>query len=515
MNRTLVGQLSHFAESLAGHVAISDTLGNELTYCNLWNTASEIARRMDEFRGKIDFAFVMANRGPLQAVAILAALISRTPLALLDIRQGSSRIATMLNQGERVVGIVDTIGEGFLGKIDSLEGLSSVTDYLKVDIGRLDIEAIEFPSAVGSRDDVRTGSCIPSGTALIIYTSGSSGVPKGVCIGGSDLDARAWVEKDWFGLQEGDSVLGVLPVNFDVGLTQLLGTLISGGQYIFSNSWFPSEILAQISARKPCGIAMSPMVWKGLLRIRDKDELWAGINRLRYVTLSGGTLPCEDLREIVENVKNTSFIKTYGQTEMFRIASCKVGSNPADLTSVGAVYPGVEISIVNDLGEPLSIGVEGNIVAAGLGRMIGYVGGESLNPEDTVNTGDLGYMDSTGRLFVSGRKSEMIKIMDQRVFPQDVASSIKAVLNVSDVVVLASSGEDPILSAVVELGGKESLDESTCYSVLRQRLASHMVPKKIYFIREIPTTISGKVDVPALKDFMRIQDEVRKSQKTH
>ncbi|WP_226663473.1 class I adenylate-forming enzyme family protein [Microbulbifer aggregans] len=511
MTETLVEKVALYAGSLAEIPAISDTFGNDLTYSELWAAASGIAGKLQEIRENIDFAFVMANRGPLQAIAILAARISGVPLAIIDIRQGSARIASMLNQGNSIAGIVDKIGENLLGKTDELEGLSSVSGYLKVELDNFQSDWMIFPCATEDSAGSDKAKCVPDRTALIIYTSGSTGNPKGVCIGESDLDERARVEKDWFGIQAEDCVLGVLPINFDVGLTQLLGTLFAGGHYVFSSSWFPADILKQISLYRPCGLAMSPMIWKGLLKVHDTDQLWGQLNTLRYVTLSGGPLPLPDLLVINQNLKNTVFVKTYGQTEMFRIASCKV-VNEADLESVGGVYPGVEISITDDSGQVLPSGREGNIQAQGLGRMLGYVGEVNKDIQSPVVTGDVGYLDDSGRLVISGRKSDMLKILDQRVFPQDVANTIKGVLNVSDVVVLvsdASGSSDPVLSAVVEMDDPGLGDEQAAKGILRQRLASHIVPRNIYFIEKLPETLSGKIDIPAVRDIVERIDRIK------
>lgn len=508
MTGNLVNKVAGYADSLADSIAISDTSGNDITYFDLWAAASDIARKLEEVRGETDFAFVMANRGPLQAVAILASRICDIPLAIIDIRQGSTRIANMLNQGNRVTGIVDKIGESLLGKIDELEGLSSVSRYLRIEIASFDSDWMTFPGATDEIVDTGKACPLPDRTALIIYTSGSTGVPKGVCISDSDLDERARVEQEWFGIRQGDRILGVLPVNFDVGLTQLLGTLFSGGHYIFTSSWFPADLLKQISLYKPCGLAMSPMIWKGLLKVQDTDQLWEQLNTLRYVTLSGGALPLADLQLINQNLKNAGFIKTYGQTEMFRIASCKV-LNASDLESVGTAYPGVEILITDDSGQIVPAGKEGNILATGLGRMLGYVGDKDIDSARPVFTGDLGYLDDSGRLVISGRKSDMIKIMDQRVFPQDVANTIKSILNVSDVVVLtsySSDASDPSLHAVIEMDNPDRGDEKVIKGMLRQRLASHIVPKNIYFINKIPETLSGKIDIPAVRALFHRED---------
>lgn len=506
MERAIINRLYTFSRTQPDRVALSDTSGLQISYGRLWEIASRLSMRLGEFQQDTDFAFVLTNRGILQAVSIVAALMCGHPLAIIDVRQGSARIASMLNQGRRGIGIVDAIGEKLLGQIDVFEDNSAVTYYLRMESSSFEPRSGQIPLGQEAYAHIDSSSPVPKGTGLIIYTSGSTGCPKGVCVSVEDIDARAAVEQSWFELQDNDRILGLLPINFDVGLAQLLGSLFSGSQYIFSYSWFPSDIIQRIRVDRPTGLAMSPMVWKGLLKVKDKQQLWSAFNTLRYVTLSGGTLGISEQTEILQNLTSAQLIKTYGQTEMFRIASLKVGNDIEALKSVGYAYPGVEMFITDDSGRVVSPGQVGNISAKGMGKMIGYVGNAVISTDDPIQTGDLGYIDDSGRLCISGRKGDMVKIMDQRIFPSDVAQSIKEILNVSDAVVIASGGEGPKLDAVLEVEFSAVNDQHKILKLLRQRLASHLVPRRLYFIDKIPTTFNGKVDFTAIREFIREQE---------
>ena len=506
METKLVNRIRTFAQSQPDRIALSDAQGMQLSYRQLWQAAERIGQNIEQCPQHTDFAFVLANKGILQAVAIVAGLICNQPLAIIDLRQGSARVASMLNQGRSVIGIVDAAGEKLLDQINATGETIPVSYCLKIDTDSLQPQPIPVTTMLAAAD-ISATAVVPNGTALIIYTSGSTGTPKGVCIGAMDLDARADTEQSWFELSGQDRILGVLPLNFDVGLTQLLGTLYAGGQYIFSASWLPTDIVKQITIKQPAGLAMSPMIWKGLLKIKDQERLWTQLNTLRYVTLSGGTLDIQEQQQIVANLHSATLIKTYGQTEMFRIASRKLNKAADALAAIGNAYPGVEFFITDDHGLPVTAGHSGNISARGMGQMIGYVGNPVTIAGEPILTGDLGFIDSEGRLTISGRKSDMIKILDQRVFPQDVANSIKNILQVSDAVVIATDDSEPKLLAVVEIDIRDPQTEQLMLKTLRQQLASHLVPRRLYCIDRIPATLNGKVNTMAIREFIREQEK--------
>jgi acyl-CoA synthetase (AMP-forming)/AMP-acid ligase II len=480
-----------FAHSQEAPDALALTVGKgeSISYAALWQQATALADKLTCCKGST-FVFVLSHRNHMQVVAILAGLIAKVPVAIIDFRQGKSRVANMLQQGQDLIGLVDNAGEKLLQDLFSENKLNNVFSYLS-------LEAVEndftFLKQEQEKEQVDSIFDIPQSVALILFTSGSTGHPKGVCITYDDIDSRCATEKEWFNIKKGDCILGVLPLNFDVGLVQLLGSLYSGAHHIMAASWLPADILKSIEKWSATGLAMSPMVWQGLLKTKNQDSLWQTLNRLRYVTLSGGTLDVKTLEHISKNLVNATLVKTYGQTEMFRIASLKVDSEGNHLQSVGPIYPGVQVSIVDEQGKELTAGKQGEIVATGMGAMGGYLSSGGCQKVGTIFTGDLGYFDESGNLIVNGRKNEMIKIFDQRVFPADVANSLQEILNVSPVYVVVSGGEEPHLIAAVE-SSKVSKSIAEMMLTIRQNLASHIVPKQLLVLDEIPETLSGKID---------------------
>jgi|SRR6478736_5346346 len=442
--------------------------------------------------------FVLADRGFRQVVGLLACLRCEVPAAILDAQQGGARLREILSHVSEPLVLCDAAGSNQLASLD----LSGMRPLIMAD-------APSGASLIRSKagDDRPSASSGADVSAVVLFTSGSTGAPKGVCIGARDLGERLRTEERWFDLRPEDVILGVLPLTFDVGLTQLLASLRVGAHHVMGSSWLPADILGDIERHRVRGLAMSPVVWRYLLRSPDEARLWGTLGTLRYVTLSGGTLPRNLLERIRDNLGQTAFIKTYGQTEMFRIAAHRVGPGAERLDSVGRAYPGVTLRVVRADGSEAEPHEVGEITADGLGRMVSYLGeaAGSGGPQlrEPARTGDQGYLDEDGYLYVQGRKDDMIKILDRRVFPADVARLCREILGYAELEVVGVRSEDPFLALFVrtdepaQLGGRWSQRE--VLGQLRQRLGSQLLPRQVIVLAELPHTSSGKVDFVGLQ----------------
>ena len=505
---SLIEHVNGFAQTAADASAL--TAGNNVTlnYQQLWQQTEQLAQTLADATKQVDMIVVISHRNHLQVVSLLAGLYLNCPVAIMDLRQGSERLVDILQQGHELLCLVDTQGDKVLAPLLADERLPFVQFYYLLETvadypERITTKAFECFNT--QKRDAWFLPRLPKNTALILYTSGSSGTPKGVCIGADDLTARLQAEQEWFELTGSDTILGVLPLNFDVGVTQLLGSLYAGAHHVLANSWLPADIFNHINARPINGLAMSPMVWRQLLKTKDTDLLWGSLNQLRYLTLSGGTLDIDTLQQILSQLK-TTLIKTYGQTEMFRIASLKLKQYDAELLgSVGQAYSGVTLSVVNDAGNALKPYERGEIVASGLGQMLAYVpvaeqdSQPQLQKIEQVFTGDRGYLDEDGHLFIEGRQNEMVKIFDQRIFPDDVAASLQKILGIQPIVVLATEDEEPKLLAFIE-GGSTDKSDQELKAQLRGKLAGHLIPMRFERLQQLPSTANGKIDKVSLRE---------------
>ena len=354
----------------------------------------------------------------------------------------------------------------------------------------------------------------PESPAVCLFTSGSTGLPKGVLIAGQDLLERARTEIEWFGLTDHDVLLSVLPFSFDVGLNQLIASLVAGSNLVILDSWMPADILRAVEERGITGISAVPSIWLDFLRAGLHFDRAGAHRSLRYITVSGGDLDRTHLESLPSLGAGLQIFKTYGQTEVFRPACLRPGEFALRMQSVGRPFGRSRVYIVRNDGTRAEPGEHGEVVATGLGVMLGYLDGADAQkklrdnpfrgPDDpsakAIYTGDVGHLDDEGYLYLRGRRDAMLKVMGNRVYPNEVAAQLLAIPGVlqAEVVGVDSIDRGLRLVAFVALGPGAPLHDD-----LRRQMAArvpgYMVPAAVARKDAMPRTLSGKTDYPALK----------------
>lgn len=349
----------------------------------------------------------------------------------------------------------------------------------------------------------------PQGAAACLFTSGSTGMPKGVLISGADLRARALAEAAWYGLSRSDVLLNVLPFSFDVGLNQLLSAITVGAELVVLESWLPRDILGTVQQRGVTGISGVPTLWADIMREGLAFDRQEAHRSLRYVTVSGGDLTRAQHERLPGVVQGAQIFKTYGQTEAFRASSLRPDEYERRPGSVGRPFLGVHLYIARDDGSLAGPGESGEVVHSGLGVMLGYLGGDDPqnklrdNPwrsaadpsAKVVFTGDIGHLDQDGFLYLSGRRDDLVKIQGNRVYPGEVRNQIASLAGVASVEVViarAASRTDLVAFVVPEPG--TTFDARELRLRLQRRMPSYMVPELVCLRDNFPRTASGKPD---------------------
>lgn len=380
--------------------------------------------------------------------------------------------------------------------------LRETANMIRIDVAAESADASPRVDTEPRRD--MAGACL--------FTSGSTGAPKGVLIGEADLMERMKAEIEWFALTREDVLLSILPFSFDVGLNQLMTALGVGGELVLLDSWLPADIAAVSAARRVTGISGVPAIWQDVINAGTRFDKRGQHASLRYVTVSGGSLSRGLLQELRETMSGVQIFKTYGQTEAFRATSLRPEDFERKPDSVGKPFTGTRVYVVREDLTRCEAGEVGEVVHSGLGTMIGYLessrtsGGSKLrkNPfhgeEDpspvAVFTGDLGYFDEEGYLYLKGRRDSMLKVMGNRVYPQEVADQILALDAVREAVVLGVTGADgqTKLLAFIAASDGSGLSAGGLRRALNASLPTFMVPKEIVFVHQVPRTPSGKPD---------------------
>jgi acyl-coenzyme A synthetase/AMP-(fatty) acid ligase len=368
------------------------------------------------------------------------------------------------------------------------------------------------------------GRIADQSVAACLFTSGSTGVPKGVLVGRDDLDARAQAEAEWFGVSEDDILLGLLPLSFDVGLNQLCTALVTGAQIVFLDSLMPGDLLDTTRDLGITGISAVPMIWRQMLRLGGRFDVARDHSSLRYVTISGGDLAPSELARMEELAGGAGVFKTYGQTETFRSASLRPEEFRDRPQSVGRAFPGARFGVVRPDGTACAPAEEGEVAHAGLGVSLGYLDGEkrhrsgqptcfSLSIDGggptgengstpAVLTGDRAVVDDAGYLFLRGRTDAMQKIGGTRIYPREIAERILASPLVADVEVVPAGerdGEPRLAAFLVAADGARPTPAET-RRAMAAVLPRFLIPASCIWLDRIPRTMNGKTDLKSLEE---------------
>jgi long-chain acyl-CoA synthetase len=340
--------------------------------------------------------------------------------------------------------------------------------------------------------------------ALILYTSGTTGAPKGVTLTHGNLLANATAVIRYLELSERDSVLSILAFYYAYGASVLHTHLLSGGCVVLAqNLLFPHLLMDTIARERITGFSGVPSTYALLLervKLADYD-----LSSLRYLTQAGGAMSPTLTRRLRNALPDARLFVMYGQTE----ATSRLTWLPPErlddkIGSVGIPVDGVELRIECEDGREADPYESGEVRVRGANVMRGYWdnadASASVLRDGWLRTGDMGHLDADGFLYLDGRRSDMIKTGAHRVHPNDIEDVIHEVPGVSEAAVVGI--DDDVLGQVVKAfivaPGLPPHSENMIKAHCRERLASYKIPRVIEFVSALPRTASGKVRRAAL-----------------
>ena len=341
-------------------------------------------------------------------------------------------------------------------------------------------------------------------SAQIIFTSGTTGVPKGVVLSHRNLIANTTSIIQYLKLTENDIIEVVLPFYYCYGLSLLHTHLRVGGSLVLNNNFiFLSTVINDLNKYKCTGFAGVPSHFQILLRHSNGFKNMH-FPFLRYVTQAGGKLHASFIDEFLQTFPEIDFYVMYGQTEATaRLSYLEPKLLRSKLGSIGKAIPGVELNIVDENGKLTKAGETGEIIAKGDNIMAGYYK-DDFATKNTVKdgwlyTGDIGTIDEDGYIYLTARKKEFLKISGKRVSPKEIEEVIVSFPGVIDCTI--ESVEDEITGEAVKAmvviteskEGKITIENLKSYCA--EKLAIHKVPKYIELTKELRFTATGKKSI--------------------
>ena len=344
----------------------------------------------------------------------------------------------------------------------------------------------------------------PDDTAVLVYTSGTTGKPKGAELTHFQLYMNCTVAGGLFGARSDDVVLAVLPFFHVFGLSSVMNVFVRyGGCLSILPRFQPSAVLDAIEADRCTVIGGVPTM---LHALAQQDITGRDLSALRVAVSGGASLP-EDVMRAFEDKYGIEVLEGYGMTET--ASSCSF-NRPGDrkILSIGKPLWGVRMRVADSSDQLLPPGREhvGEILIRGHNVMKGYLG----RPEATAETlrggwlhsGDLGYVDEDGFYFIVDRAKDLVIRGGYNVYPREIEEVLYAHPAILEAAVIGKPderlGEEVVAVVALREGASVSAEEIIAYC--RERLAAYKYPREIRFMAELPKGPSGKILKAALRD---------------
>ena len=329
--------------------------------------------------------------------------------------------------------------------------------------------------------------------AYILLTSGATAESKVVTKTQKQWIVGMWRTCIYQKITSADRCLHIIPYFHGLGGgSLLLSPLISGATVICTKDFIPSDFLHLLLTYRPTWYMASPALHAGILREikkRPSDELKN--NSLRYIRSGMAFLP-KDVRRELESTLGVPVIESYGSSEVGNVSL----NLPPKEGSVGIPFVDY-LEVIDENDEPLKPGGIGEIIIKDSGLFNGYENAPEENRAAFIDgwfrTGDLGYLDDEGYLFLTGRKKEMINKGGEKISPSEIDAVMKSHPLVRDA--MAFGIAEPVLGediAAMVVPADERITETDLRMYLIDRLVQFKIPKRIYFVDAIPKTPTGK-----------------------
>jgi long-chain acyl-CoA synthetase len=405
-------------------------------------------------------------------------------------------------KGEEIAYIADNsdaraiiVSPNFLELAQNIRSASDKMEKIIV-VGEKREGTIGFEELLGGGDESIDRSR-PEAVVAIVYTSGTTGRPKGVMLTESNYLSNSAQSRAALDLKGDERPMCILPLFHVNGqVATLFSPLQAGASMVLTEGFSPKNFFQNLARYRATSFSGVPTVYSILLNLPDRASY--DLSSLRRCICGAAPMPVEVFTQF-EQAFNTIIIEGYGLSE----GTCVSTLNPVDgkrkVGSIGLPLAGQEVKIFDDTDRELGAGEIGEIVVRGPNVMAGYYKNEAATAETLrggwLHTGDLGKRDSDGYLYIVGRKKEMIIRGGENIYPKEIEEALYRHPAIREAAVVGLPhkiwGEEVGAAVILKDGAQASSDDIIAYC--RAHLADYKCPSRVFFCDQFPKTATGKI----------------------
>ncbi|HBG20992.1 MAG TPA: AMP-binding protein [Desulfobulbaceae bacterium] len=348
----------------------------------------------------------------------------------------------------------------------------------------------------------RLNALDPDDVINMQYTSGTTGFPKGVMLSHTNLIGNALSMAECMKLTPEDAMC--IPVPFFHCFGCVIGTLccmVSGTTMAPVISFTAANVLKTVQASRCTALLGVPTMF--IAEFEEMDRNHYDTSTLRTGVMAGSTCPVEVMKRVIKDMGAKEMTIVYGQTEASPGITQTRDRDSLELrtTTVGRALPNVEVKISDPVtNEDLPVGVQGELCTRGYHVMKGYykmpeATANTIDKDNWLHTGDLAIMDENGYCKITGRIKDMIIRGGENIYPREIEEFLYTHPKVKDVQVVGVPSEKygEEVAAFIQLKSGETATDTEIAAFCKDQISFHKIPKYIFFVKEYPSTASGKI----------------------
>ncbi len=381
-----------------------------------------------------------------------------------------------------------------------------ISSYLRHGRGNLseDQELSDFISSLPEDEPVSKEEVTINDPLFIMYTSGTTGDPKGAMLSHGNILFGAIHSLVGYGMDKSFKSLVVAPL-FHMGALAASATpvIYAGGSLVLKTFYNATEVIKLIAKEKINYMFAVPVMFQMMARSDEWDA--ADFSHVRYFISGGASIPVDVIRKY-QIEKGVGFVQGYAMTETQRLTSLDLADSISKAGSVGKEVFHIDLRIVDNKGRDVAPGEPGEILVRGPNVFLGYWN----KPEETAkameggwfHTSDMAQRDKDGFVYIIGRKQELIISSGENIYPAEVERIIQAVPQVKEAAAVAMPEPDKrgeVVAAFVTVKDGQAITEQELINALQGQIAEFKIPKRVFFLEEFPRNAAGKILKKELK----------------